>query len=88
MTQTQLRLLNAMWPLLRPGGVLLYATCSVFPQENTEVVERFLSSHADASEVKIQADWGIACQVGRQILPGMHEMDGFYYAKLQKIPSK
>jgi len=80
----QQKLLRSLWPLLKPGGLLLYATCSVFPEENTKVVEEFLSDHADAKEEKIHADWGLPCAVGRQILPGMHEMDGFYYALLRQ----
>lgn len=82
--QTQLAILEALWPTLAKGGVLLYATCSVFPAENTDVIKTFLAAHPDASEDKIEADWGIACEVGRQILPGMHQMDGFYYARLKK----
>ncbi len=81
----QSRLLESLWPLLKPGGFLLYATCSIFPEENVSVMESFLASHADAKEDIIAADWGIPCGVGRQILPGMHDMDGFYYARLCKV---
>lgn len=81
---TQSHLLDTLWPLLKPGGLLLYATCSVFPDENQAVIARFLAAHPDAHEKPIQATWGRACSVGRQILPGEHEMDGFYYAALQK----
>lgn len=80
----QLRLMNSLWPLLKPGGVLVYATCSVFPKENEQVLQRFLDTHTDAIECPIQASWGIERVIGRQILPGMHAMDGFYYAKLEK----
>lgn len=78
----QERLLSALWPLLKPGGILLYVTCSIFPEENTAVVKRFLTAHPDAKEDPIDATWGIACEIGRQILPGMHAMDGFYYARI------
>lgn len=84
LAREQLHLLAALWPLLKPGGVLLYATCSIFPEENTQVVSTFLAQHADAQEKKIQVTWGIEMEVGRQILPGMHQMDGFYYAVLIK----
>jgi len=80
----QTRLLNAAWSLLKPGGLLVYATCSIFPEENEAVLQAFLASHQDATEEKITTDWGKACAVGRQILPGMHDMDGFYFARLRR----
>lgn len=80
----QKRILEALWPLLKVGGLLVYATCSIFPQENSNIVEAFLQAHRDAIEEKISAAWGINCTVGKQILPGMHGMDGFYYARLRK----
>jgi 16S rRNA (cytosine967-C5)-methyltransferase len=85
LAKEQRRLLDALWPLLKSGGLLLYATCSIFPQENTEVLQGFLAAHPDAQEEKIDAEWGLPCAIGRQILPGMHGMDGFYYAKLKKM---
>lgn len=80
----QTRLLNAAWGLLKPGGLLVYATCSIFPEENAIVLQDFLVSHKDAIEEKITTDWGKACVIGRQILPGMHDMDGFYFARLSR----
>ena len=80
----QFRLLNALWTTLKVGGLMLYATCSVFPAENTEVLTDFLATHKDAQEEKITAEWGRECSIGRQIFPGMHGMDGFYYALLRK----
>lgn len=80
----QLRILSALWQTLAPGGLLVYATCSIFPEENAQVIKKFLAEHSDAREEAITADWGIACEHGRQILPGMQEMDGFYYAVLRK----
>lgn len=85
LAQQQLHLLNALWPTLAPLGLLLYATCSILPEENEQVLKEFLSSHADAKEEKINADWGLPLEIGRQILPGMHEMDGFYYALIKKM---
>ena len=81
----QAEILRAQWPLLVPGGILLYVTCSVFRTENTEVVEAFKSRHADVEEVPLVAQWGIAQAAGRQILPGEQGMDGFYFARLTKI---
>lgn len=80
----QRRLLEALWSLLAPGGMLLYATCSVVADENADQVERFLATHPDAREWPIDAPWGRACQCGRQVLPGQDGMDGFYYARLVK----
>ena len=82
--QTQQQLLQNLWPMLTPGGLLLYVTCSVLKTENTQQIESFLATTADASEHIINASWGHAQQHGRQILPGENNMDGFYYAVLRK----
>jgi 16S rRNA (cytosine967-C5)-methyltransferase len=86
----QQAMLNALWPLLEPGGRLLYVTCSVFAAENDEVVSRFLENRDDVQEDEVLQDYNIrdlmrdkAC--GHQILPGTAEMDGFYYASLMKV---
>lgn len=84
LAEEQSRLLSALWPTLKEGGLLLYATCSIFPQENHKVITAFLTAHPDAQEEKITTSWGVSCHVGKQILPGMHGMDGFYYACLRK----
>ncbi|MGD9593070.1 MAG: 16S rRNA (cytosine(967)-C(5))-methyltransferase RsmB [Candidatus Berkiella sp.] len=84
LVEQQKMLLEKLWPLLKPNGILLYATCSIFPQENVLLIEQFLQTHRDAKELPIMEDWGIAQKVGRQILPGNHGMDGFYYARLLK----
>ncbi|WP_305906418.1 16S rRNA (cytosine(967)-C(5))-methyltransferase RsmB [Methylomarinum sp. Ch1-1] len=80
----QAKILNAAWSLLKPGGVLLYATCSVLKRENEAQIESFLARHDEAAELKIVADWGQARPFGRQIISGSEQMDGFYYAKLGK----
>ncbi|WFP52214.1 16S rRNA (cytosine(967)-C(5))-methyltransferase RsmB [Methylomonas sp. EFPC3] len=81
---TQARILQAAWQLLTPGGVLLYATCSVLKVENEQQIAAFLATHTDAEELTIYAHWGLARPHGRQILTGERQMDGFYYAKLRK----
>jgi len=81
---TQLQLLQTLWSVLKPSGLLVYATCSVLPQENFQVLAKFLATHADAKEKIITADWGIPVAIGRQILPGENNMDGFYYGCLEK----
>ena len=80
----QCRLLQALWPTLKPGGLLLYATCSILPEENSEQIAAFLAETASAQESVIEAIWGRPVSPGRQILPGEEDMDGFYYACLSK----
>jgi 16S rRNA (cytosine967-C5)-methyltransferase len=84
LAQQQRRLLDALWPLLAQGGILLYATCSVLMAENQHNLAQFLAAHSDACEQPIGADWGHAQTPGRQLLPGENGMDGFYYARLMK----
>ncbi|OOZ41255.1 16S rRNA (cytosine(967)-C(5))-methyltransferase [Solemya pervernicosa gill symbiont] len=84
LVEEQQRLLEALWPLLAPGGMLVYATCSVLPVENSEQIETFLKQHDDAEEQPIASQWGLVQPYGRQILPGSDGMDGFYYASLMK----
>lgn len=81
----QQELLTAVWKLLAPEGVMLYATCSVLKLENELQIRAFLKEHQDAVEVSIDSGWGIPREHGRQILPGDLGMDGFYYAKIRKI---
>lgn len=82
----QADILKALWPLLKPGGKLLYATCSILPQENTLQMQRFLAEESTAKEIPIEADWGEESETpGRQILPGSSGMDGFFYCLLEKI---
>jgi 16S rRNA (cytosine967-C5)-methyltransferase len=82
--ELQSKLLEALWPLLKPGGMLLYATCSILQRENSGQVAAFLEHHADAAESLADVAWGRCAGPGRQILPGELEMDGFYYAALRK----
>ena len=84
LAKLQYSILSALWETLSPGGQLLYATCSVLPQENEHVVEAFLNDQHDASIIKIDADWGIARKYGRQLLPQIEAHDGFFYALLGK----
>lgn len=72
--QTQTAILDALWPLLKPGGKLLYATCSVFPEENGAQIDAFLVRQPDAGRLHEE-----------QLLP-LEEHDGFYYALLRKAP--
>ena len=80
----QQSILHAVWPLLAPGGVMVYATCSILKQENEQQIAAFLAEHPDAIELPIDADWGVAGSHGRQIMTGESAMDGFYYARMGK----
>jgi 16S rRNA (cytosine967-C5)-methyltransferase len=73
----QQRLLDALWKVLAPGGKLLYATCSIFREENQEGIDRFLARRPDARPC------GAMPGQGGLLLPN-EEHDGFYYALLQK----
>ena len=75
----QARLLDAVWPLLDHGGKLLYATCSLFRQENGDQVEAFLRRHPDARlESTDLPDTGVG-----PLLPN-RDHDGFFYARILK----
>ena len=76
----QYKILTNLWRTLKPGGTLVYATCSVLPAENTGQISRFLQEHSEAQLQAIQPGETIE-QPGRQILPGEQQMDGFYYAR-------
>ncbi|ATN09667.1 16S rRNA (cytosine(967)-C(5))-methyltransferase [Pseudomonas sp. FDAARGOS_380] len=78
-------LLDALWPTLEVGGILLYATCSTLPTENTEVVQAFLARTSGARELDLATTAGIKQPHGRQLLAQEGGHDGFYYAKLIKI---
>jgi 16S rRNA (cytosine967-C5)-methyltransferase len=84
----QKTILEAVWPLLAPGGLLVYATCSILKQENEQQVLAFLASHSDAIERPLSLvetlDWGVAQVCGQQIITGDSAMDGFYYARIGK----
>jgi len=81
---TQARLLDALWPLLAPGGTLLYATCSVLREENDRQVAAFLARHADAHLVTLDARFGHDTGQGTQRFPGEDGGDGFFYARISR----
>jgi 16S rRNA (cytosine967-C5)-methyltransferase len=80
----QLEILTELWSLLKPGGRLVYATCSIMPEENTQVIEAFLDQTENATESKLNTSWGIEQTCGRQLFPSIDGHDGFYYAVLDK----
>ena len=89
LAELQGKILRAQWQLLKPGGTLLYATCSILPTENAEVVARFIAETEDASDNTPQllggAHWGEPQSAGMQVFPHPEGGDGFYYALLNKM---
>jgi 16S rRNA (cytosine967-C5)-methyltransferase len=80
----QRRILSALWPLLAPGGRLIYITCSMLRAENEAIVAELLSQQDDAHAVPFTLPVGQAARIGWQILPGDGDLDGMYYALLEK----
>lgn len=83
---TQAGLLKVLWPLLKPGGRLLYCTCSVFKAEGDDTVQAFLQRNTDAV-LKPSPGHLIPGQAPQGLLVGdnpLGEHDGFYYALLEK----
>lgn len=81
--EIQAMILDNLWVCLKPGGTLLYATCSVLKNENERQIINFLERTNDAKHEVINLDWGMG-EIGKQQLPS-REFDGFYYAKLTKL---
>ena len=81
---TQSELLASSWPLLKQGGKLVYSTCSILRDENDRAIATFLDTHPSANLETIRAEWGIATEYGRQLLPCLDATDGFYYAVLTR----
>ncbi|MFL7854986.1 16S rRNA (cytosine(967)-C(5))-methyltransferase RsmB [Providencia rettgeri] len=77
LAQLQAQILEAIWPYLKPGGTLLYATCSIMPEENGKQIQNFLSKHNDAS-------LNDGTDAVLQVLPSTNGGDGFFYARLVK----
>ncbi len=81
----QKNILQELWKILKSGGILLYATCSILPEENDLQIADFLKNTPDAKLIPLSEKYNEV--KGRQLLPNEDKMDGFYYAKLQKSNS-
>ncbi|MEC9320521.1 MAG: 16S rRNA (cytosine(967)-C(5))-methyltransferase RsmB [Pseudomonadota bacterium] len=81
LVELQQSMLERLWPTLKPGGQLIYATCSILPEENSEQISHFLGQHSDANLIAIEANRPML-----QLLPGENDGDGFFYAKIEKLP--
>ena len=84
LAELQAELLDALWPLLKSGGKLLYATCSILPEENDASIAGFIARQSDVEVIDIAAEVGMQTPLGRQLLPTIDSHDGFYYALLSK----
>lgn len=85
LNKLQLAILQQVWSTLKPGGLLLYTTCSILVQENSDIVHKFLDSNDNAKYEGITADWGVECSFGRQLLPsGEKGSDGFFFSLMRK----
>jgi 16S rRNA (cytosine967-C5)-methyltransferase len=80
----QASLLDRLWTCLKPGGLLVYSTCSIMPAENSQQIGAFLNRTANAVSKNISQSWGLSCTYGRQLLPADNSTDGFFFALLQK----
>ena len=83
LVELQAHIIENLWQTLKPGGTLLYATCSILPEENSLQISAFLDKHEDATLLPLD-ETTKNDSIGRQILPNENGMDGFYYAKLLK----
>ncbi len=81
----QKQILENMWSMLEENGILVYATCSIFPQENEKIIAAFIKNNTDAKELSINAHWGNKRPYGRQLFPRDKGHDGFYYAVITKV---
>jgi len=81
---SQYKILDALWSFLRPGGKLLYATCSIFKNENQYQIEKFIQSQVNAKVLPLSLAEADNSEFGSQILSGSMQRDGFFYAVLEK----
>jgi 16S rRNA (cytosine967-C5)-methyltransferase len=90
----QLELLRNLWQLLQPGGTLLYCTCSLFVEENDQVIEAFLAETADAQSAPFELPPGQMTDYGWQLVPlpadgqANRTVDGFYFARLTRLVTR
>jgi 16S rRNA (cytosine967-C5)-methyltransferase len=84
LAKVQSNLLSKLWQTVKPGGRMLYATCSVLPDENSDQIVKFLTEHEDADVLTINIEADALSEQGIQWLPQLGGHDGFYFSLLQK----
>ena len=85
--EIQLAILDRQAGYVRPGGVLVYSTCTILKQENEGVVEAFLDRHPEFTPERIALPEGCGAEGAMlTLLPCVHDTDGFFIAKLRKKP--
>lgn len=95
LAQLQEKILLAIWPLLKPGGTLLYATCSIMPEENHLQIKRFTEATDNARLVPLEGQWGYDTGFGKQLFANANSPanssgqsgDGFFYSLMIKTDS-
>jgi len=81
---SQRNILKACWSILEEGGLLLYTTCSILPEENVDQIEAFLEHTSNAIIEDIELAHTVPQKFGLQALPGHSDTDGFYYCLIRK----
>ncbi len=89
LTKIQSEILNSVWQMLKPGGKLVYATCSIFKAENEDQIKQFLNKNKAKlydipDEIRQELRKEQRASLGYQIFPGYMQMDGFYFCGLEK----
>lgn len=84
--EVQGRILENASRYVRPGGVLLYSTCTILPRENQGVVDAFLACHGDFHKepFPVPAAMGAGNDGAMTLLPPLHGTDGFFICKLRR----
>ena len=84
----QRRILDNVCRYVRPGGVLVYSTCTILHRENEDIVDSFLREHPDFAAERMALPEGLGAGAASRLtlLPCVHQCDGFFVAKLRKIP--
>jgi 16S rRNA (cytosine967-C5)-methyltransferase len=88
----QQQILTRASSLVKPGGRLIYATCSLFMEENDQQNEKFLKEHPAFHLIPIGSIWtsvlGTACPMNKdtlQLTPHLHKVDGFFMAVMERV---
>ncbi|MDF2691010.1 MAG: rRNA ((967)-C(5))-methyltransferase [Gammaproteobacteria bacterium] len=84
LAELQLCILKNLWTMLSTNGILVYATCSLLPEENDQIISQFISDEPSAKVLPLQFAKGTATKNGWQFFPEHMGTDGFFYSKIIK----